>query len=151
MIEYRDGKQLPPEALEKLFLSIGWESGKQPVLLSKALQNYGTVLTAWEGEELIGLIAAMDDGFLTAYVHYLLVRADTPPMCITFWCGRTGRARASAACFWNGSKRGMLPFIRSRSSASTPPKSFTSGTASKKRETHRPCISSRRGDDRRSF
>ena len=76
MIEYRDGKQLPPEALEKLFLSIGWESGKEPVLLSKALQNYGAVLTAWEGEELIGLIAAMDDGFLTAYVHYLLVRAD---------------------------------------------------------------------------
>ena len=64
MIEYRDEKQLPPEALEKLFLSIGWESGKQPILLSKALQNYGTV------------IAAMDDGFLTAYVHYLLVRAD---------------------------------------------------------------------------
>ena len=76
MIEYRDEKALPPEALEKLFLSIGWESGKQPVLLSKALRNYGTVLTAWEGEELIGLIAAMDDGFLTAYVHYLLVRAD---------------------------------------------------------------------------
>ena len=142
MIEYRDGKQLPPEALEKLFLSIGWESGKEPVLLSKALQNYGTVLTAWEGEELIGLIAAMDDGFLTAYVHYLLVRV---------WCGRTGRARASAACCWNGSKRGMLPSIRSRSSASTPPKSFTSGTASKKSRTHRPCISSRRGDDRRSF
>ena len=116
MIEYRDGKQLPPEALEKLFLSIGWESGKEPVLLSKALQNYGAVLTAWEGEELIGLIAAMDDGFLTAYVHYLLVRA-----------------------------------IRSRSSASTPPKSFTSGTASKKSRTHRPCISSRRGDDRFIF
>ena len=76
MIEYRDEKALPPEALEKLFLSIGWESGKEPVLLSKALRNYGTVLTAWEGEELIGLIAAMDDGFLTAYVHYLLVRAD---------------------------------------------------------------------------
>ena len=76
MIEYRDEKQLPPEALEKLFLSIGWESGKEPVLLSKALQNYGTVLTAWEEGELVGLIAAMDDGFLTAYVHYLLVRAD---------------------------------------------------------------------------
>ena len=76
MIEYRDEKRLPPEALEKLFLSIGWESGKEPVLLSKALQNYGAVLTAWEEGELVGLIAAMDDGFLTAYVHYLLVRAD---------------------------------------------------------------------------
>ena len=133
MIEYRDGKQLPPEALEKLFLSIGWESGKEPVLLSKALQNYGTVLTAWEGEELIGLIAAMDDGFLTAYVHYLLVRAD----------------RQSA-----GIGGVLLERLKARYASFhkiTPPKSFTSGTASKKSRTHRPCISSRRGDDRRSF
>ena len=76
MIEYRDEKDLPPKELEKLFLSIGWESGREPVLLARALKNYGTVLTAWEGDELIGLIAAMDDGVLTAYVHYLLVRAD---------------------------------------------------------------------------
>lgn len=76
MIEYRDEKDLPPKELEKLFLSIGWESGKEPVLLAQALKNYGTVLTAWDGDELIGLIAAMDDGVLTAYVHYLLVRAD---------------------------------------------------------------------------
>ena len=76
MIEYRDEKQLPPQALEKLFLSIGWESGKEPVLLAEALLHYGTVLTAWEEGELVGLIAAMDDGVLTAYVHYLLVRAD---------------------------------------------------------------------------
>ena len=53
MIEYRDEKDLPPK-----------------------LKNYGTVLTAWDGDELVGLIAAMDDGVLTAYVHYLLVRAD---------------------------------------------------------------------------
>lgn len=76
MIEYRDEKDLPPKELEKLFLSIDWESGKEPVLLAQALKNYGTVLTAWDGDELIGLIAAMDDGVLTAYVHYLLVRAD---------------------------------------------------------------------------
>lgn len=76
MIEYSDKKQLPAEQLEKLFLSIGWESGREPETLSKALENYGTVHTAWEGSELVGLIAAMDDGYLTAYVHYLLVRAN---------------------------------------------------------------------------
>lgn len=42
MIEYRDEKDLPPKELEKLFLSIGWESGKEPVLLAQALKNYGT-------------------------------------------------------------------------------------------------------------
>ena len=95
MIEYRDEKALPPEALEKLFLSIGWESGKDPVLLSKALQNYGTVLTAWEEGELVGLIAAMDDGFLTAYVHYLLVRADRQSAGIG---GGAFRTAQSAVC-----------------------------------------------------
>ena len=76
MIEYRDGKQLPPEALEELFLSIGWESGKEPVLLSKALQNYGTVLRAGGGNDLWGLTGGGEEGPLTAYGHSLLVRAD---------------------------------------------------------------------------
>ena len=29
--------------------------------------------TAWDNDKLIGLICAMDDGIMTAYIHYLLV------------------------------------------------------------------------------
>lgn len=32
-----------------------------------------TVITAWDGDKLVGLINVIDDGELTAYVHYLCV------------------------------------------------------------------------------
>ncbi len=70
---YSSTQELSAEALERLFLSVGWESGKYPEKLSLAMKNYKSVFTAWDGERLIGLVSAMDDGVLTAYVHYLLV------------------------------------------------------------------------------
>ncbi|MEI3567971.1 MAG: GNAT family N-acetyltransferase [Akkermansia muciniphila] len=41
--------------------------------MAKALRRYGAVFSAWDGSRLAGLVAAMDDGTMTAYVHYLLV------------------------------------------------------------------------------
>lgn len=70
---YSSTHELSPDSLERLFLSVGWESGKYPEKLSLAMKNYKSVFTAWDGERLIGLVSAMDDGALTAYVHYLLV------------------------------------------------------------------------------
>lgn len=43
------------------------------VLASEAGAVY---ISAWDGEKLIGLINALDDGELTAYVHYLLVNPE---------------------------------------------------------------------------
>lgn len=40
------------------------------------MKNYGTVYSAWKCNELIGLVCAMDDGVMTAYVHYMLVSPD---------------------------------------------------------------------------
>ena len=40
------------------------------------MKNYKSVFTAWDGEKLVGLVSAMDNGVLTAYVHYLLVDPD---------------------------------------------------------------------------
>ena len=34
------------------------------------------MITAWEGERLVGLVNAIDDGELTAYAHYLCVAPD---------------------------------------------------------------------------
>ena len=31
------------------------------------------VLTAWDDDRLVGLVRALDDGHMTAYVHYVLV------------------------------------------------------------------------------
>ena len=72
-IEYRDTHDFTKEELERLFLSVNWSSGHFPDKLVVAMQNYGTVFSAWDNDALVGLICAMDDGVMNAYVHYLLV------------------------------------------------------------------------------
>lgn len=72
-ISYSDTHDFTAEQLQALFLSVEWESGKHPDKLVTAMKNYATVFSAWDGDKLIGLVSAMDDGILTAYVHYLLV------------------------------------------------------------------------------
>lgn len=76
MIRYTDERSYTKEQLERLFLSVDWESGKHPDRLYRAIQNCETVFTAWDGEELVGLISAIDDGEIAAYVHFLLVAPD---------------------------------------------------------------------------
>lgn len=72
-IIYRDTHDFRKEELEELFLSVEWSSGHYPDKLVVAMKNFETVYTAWDADKLIGLICAMDDGIMTAYVHYLLV------------------------------------------------------------------------------
>lgn len=72
-IRYTDERGFTAEQLERLFLSVEWESGRFPEKLKRAMGNSAAVFTAWDGDSLIGLANALDDGALTAYVHYLLV------------------------------------------------------------------------------
>lgn len=74
-ITYSDTKIIAPAQLERLFLSIGWESGKYPERLSRAMANSSLVLTAWDGDRLVGLVRALDDGEVFACIHYFLVDA----------------------------------------------------------------------------
>ena len=75
-IRYTDKREFTEKQTEELFLSVNWASGKHPERLYKALQKCETVFTAWDGERLVGLANAIDDGAMTAYVHYLLVHPD---------------------------------------------------------------------------
>ena len=72
-IEYKDIHDFKSEDLERLFLSVEWSSGHFPDKLVVAMKNFSTVYSAWDGEKLVGMICAMDDGVMNAYVHYLLV------------------------------------------------------------------------------
>ncbi len=75
-ITYQDTRDFQKEDLEDLFLSLDWFSGRYPDKLQAAIRNYKTVYSAWNGRQLVGLISAMDDGVMTAYIHYLLVRPE---------------------------------------------------------------------------
>ena len=72
-VEYKKIHKFTQKDLEHLFLSVEWSSGHFPEKLVVAMQNFDTVYSAWDGEKLIGMICAMDDGIMNAYIHYLLV------------------------------------------------------------------------------
>lgn len=72
-ISYKDTHVFKCSDLEDLFLSVEWSSGHFPDKLVVAMKNFHTVYSAWDGDKLVGMICAMDDGIMNAYVHYLLV------------------------------------------------------------------------------
>ena len=84
-IDYKLTHDFSPQELERLFLSVEWSSGHFPDKLAVAMKNFSTVISAWDGNKLVGMICVMDDGVMTAYVHYLLVDPEYHDMTI----GRT--------------------------------------------------------------
>ena len=72
-ITYQETKTFTPAALERLFLSVQWESGRFPEKLARAMQNSTHVIYAWDGDTLIGLVRVLSDGETVAFLHYLLV------------------------------------------------------------------------------
>lgn len=75
-ITYKNTHHFSKKELEDLFLSVEWSSGEYPEKLVIAMKNFDTVFSAWNGDELVGLISVMDDGIMNAYIHYLLVKPD---------------------------------------------------------------------------
>lgn len=75
-IIYKEKHDFSREELQELFLSVEWSSGHYPDKLVTAMKNFETVYAAYDGEKLVGMICAMDDGIMTAYVHYLLVNPE---------------------------------------------------------------------------
>ena len=76
MLRYTEEKIFTQQQVEQLFLSVGWVSGQYPQRLYKALMHSSTVLTVWDGDELVGLTRVLDDSEMLAQVHYVLVRPD---------------------------------------------------------------------------
>ena len=72
-IQYTDEKIFTQQQVTELFLSVGWISGRYPNRLYKALKHSSTVITAWDREQLVGLVRVLDDSSMLAYIHYVLV------------------------------------------------------------------------------
>lgn len=72
-IIYTEEKKFSKDELKELFLSVGWISGQYPSRLYKALMHSSTIITAWDGNKLIGLVRLLDDSEMMAYMHYVLV------------------------------------------------------------------------------
>ena len=72
-IEYRQTRDFTEEDFRRLFLSVGWESVRYPKRLVTAMRNSTHVISAWDGDRMIGLVSALDVGAATAFLHYVLV------------------------------------------------------------------------------
>lgn len=75
-IRYSFQRGFQTDELKELYQSVGWLSADYADRMTKAFHNAGTIISAWAGKQLIGLAEVIDDGELTAYIHYLLVRSE---------------------------------------------------------------------------
>ncbi|RUT69187.1 N-acetyltransferase [Flavobacterium cupreum] len=66
-------KEINLEDILVLYKENEWSSANKPNELYNALLNSETLITAWEGEKLVGLGNAISDGYLTVYYPHLLV------------------------------------------------------------------------------
>ncbi len=75
-LTYTTEKRFTQEQVVALFRSVGWHSADYPSRLYKALMGSSFVISAWDGDRLVGLVRILDDGELCAYLKYLLVDLD---------------------------------------------------------------------------
>jgi len=72
-IQFREGGELPLESVLSLYRANEWSSAEKPELLHKALLASHSLVTAWDGDKLVGLGNAISDGHLVVYYPHLLV------------------------------------------------------------------------------
>jgi len=75
-IEIEETKEVNKEKIIELYQANKWSSAEKPDLLYKALMNSDSLITAWDGNRLVGLGNAISDGYLVVYYPHLLVHPD---------------------------------------------------------------------------
>ena len=75
-IRYEDRKELPAQQVLALYRDLHWSSAEKLDLLLQALAHSYTVVTAWDGDRLIGLGNAISDGYLVVYYPHLCVHPN---------------------------------------------------------------------------
>ena len=79
MIELREGSDVALPSLFGLYTAVGWTAhtnGERRGDLEKAVANSSFVVTAWEGELLVGLARALSDDVSICYLQDILVHPD---------------------------------------------------------------------------
>lgn len=75
-LNYQDTRDLPRDQVLALYAAVGWSSAEKPDELMAALAGSDAVVTAWDGDRLVGLANAITDGALVVYYPHLLVHPD---------------------------------------------------------------------------
>lgn len=75
-IQVKETKNVLQSDIIRIYKANKWSSADKPDELFKALMNSHTFLTAWAGDDLIGLGNALSDGYLVVYYPHLIVHPD---------------------------------------------------------------------------
>jgi len=75
-IVYLESAEPDATARVALYRAVGWLAAEKPERLRLGLLNSDALVTAWEGERLVGLGNALSDGHLVVYYPHLLVHPD---------------------------------------------------------------------------
>lgn len=76
MLILLDKKDFEPNDISELFHSVGWDMDTPTEILIKGMNNSTNIISAWDGDKLVGIIRSMDDGCWSANIDCLVVHAD---------------------------------------------------------------------------
>jgi GNAT superfamily N-acetyltransferase len=75
-IKISETKNIELEQIIDLYKVNEWSSADKPKELYNALMNSHSLVSAWNGDHLIGLGNAISDGYLVVYYPHLLIHPD---------------------------------------------------------------------------
>ena len=75
-IKITENKELEAKAVVELYRTNEWSAASKPKELLAALRNSHALVSAWDGEKLVGLGNSISDGHLVVYYPHLLVLPD---------------------------------------------------------------------------
>ncbi|UZR95010.1 GNAT family N-acetyltransferase [Chondrinema litorale] len=75
-ITISETRELKQEDIIALYKANKWSAAEKTEALHKALINSHSLVSAWEGDKLVGLGNAISDGYLMVYYPHLLVHPD---------------------------------------------------------------------------
>ncbi len=73
MIKYTEDMYCKNEDLERLFLSVNWNSGKYPDRLYESIRNSTYRIFVYDDDKLIGLVTALSDECINLFISYLVI------------------------------------------------------------------------------
>jgi len=75
-ITIKETKGIKKKDILSLYEANDWSSAQKPDALYNALMNSNTLISAWDGNMLVGIGNAITDGYLVVYYPHLLVLPD---------------------------------------------------------------------------
>ena len=75
-ITLSENRSISKSKIIELYRANGWSAADKPDELYNGLMNSHSLISAWDGDDLIGIGNAISDGHLVVYYPHLLVHPD---------------------------------------------------------------------------